>query len=414
MPPVSGYQPPFPDRNQEAREEAALAEVVIVNAVRSAVGKRRGTLASFEAPDLLGDVYRGLLDGAGVDAGAVEQVVAGCVSQVGEQAANVARNAWLGAGLPLETAASTINAQCGSSQQATTVVHGMIAGGIADVAIASGVESMTRVPMGSSAVPGLGAARNSRFASHWEVTTQFEGADRIAAAWGLSREDLDGYALGSQFRAAQAIAEGRFGSQVITVDAPVIDDTGAVIGTKPFATDECPRPSTAEGLAGLTVNRKGTLDGWHTAGNSSQIADGAAAILMMRAERAAQLGVRPRARIVDSVLVGSDPVLMLTGPIPSTKRLLARSGLMVDDIDVFEINEAFASVVLAWQAETHADPARVNVNGGAIALGHPLGATGAILITKALHELERTGGRYALIAMCCGGGLGAGTIIERL
>jgi len=391
-----------------------LTDVVIVNAVRSAVGKRRGTLSSYQAPDLLGDVYRGLLDGAGVAPDVVEQVVAGCVSQVGEQSGNVARNAWLGAGLPLATAASTINAQCGSAQQAVTLVHGMIAGGLVDVAIAGGVESMTRVPMGSSSVPGLGDARNARFASHWEITTQFEGADRIAAIWGFGRDDLDEYALSSQARAARAIAEGRFESQIATVEAPVVDEGGAVIGSKAFATDECPRPSTKEGLAGLKVNRKDAPDGLHTAGNSSQIADGAAAVLMMRAERAAQLGVRPRARIVDSVLVGSDPVLMLTGPIPSTGRLLARTGLSVDDIDVFEVNEAFASVVLAWQAETHADPAKVNVNGGAIALGHPLGATGAILITKALTELERIGGRYALIAMCCGGGLGTGTVIERL
>jgi acetyl-CoA C-acetyltransferase len=394
--------------------KTALTDVVIVNAVRSAVGKRKGTLSSYEAPDLLGDVYRGLLDGAAVAPDVVEQVVAGCVSQVGEQSGNVARNAWLGAGLPLTTAASTINAQCGSAQQAVTVVHGMIAAGLVDVAIAGGVESMTRVPMGSSSVPGLGDARNARFASHWEITTQFAGADRIAAIWGFGRDDLDEYALSSQARAAQAIAEGRFQSQIVTVEAPVVDEGGAVIGTKAFGTDECPRPSTKEGLAGLKVNRKDAPDGLHTAGNSSQIADGAAAVLMMRAERAAQLGVRPRARIVDSVLVGSDPVLMLTGPIPSTERLLARTGLSVDDIDVFEVNEAFASVVLAWQAETHADLAKVNVNGGAIALGHPLGATGAILITKALTELERIGGRYALVAMCCGGGLGTGTVIERL
>jgi acetyl-CoA C-acetyltransferase len=391
-----------------------LTDVVIVNAVRSAVGKRKGTLSSCEAPDLLGDVYRGLLDGAAVAPDVVEQVVAGCVSQVGEQSGNVARNAWLGAGLPVVTAASTINAQCGSAQQAVTIVHGMIAGGLVGVAIAGGVESMTRVPMGSSSVTGLGAARNARFASHWEITTQFDGADRIAAIWGFGRDDLDEYALSSQARAAQAIADGRFGSQIVTVEAPVTDEGGEVIGTKAFATDECPRPSTKEGLASLKVNRKDAPDSLHTAGNSSQIADAAAAVLMMRAERAAQLGVRPRARIVDSVLVGSDPVLMLTGPIPSTERLLARTGLSVDDIDVFEVNEAFASVVLAWQAETHANPAKVNVNGGAIALGHPLGATGAILITKALTELERTGGRYALVAMCCGGGLGTGTVIERL
>ena len=391
-----------------------MTEVVIVDAARSAVGKRKGTLSGTEAPDLLGDVYRGLLDRAGVDSAVVGQVVAGCVNQVGQQTGNIARNAWLGAGLPLETAASTINAQCGSAQQAATLVHGLVAAGIADVAIAGGVESMTRVPMGSAAVPGLGDARNKRFAARWEVTTQFEGADRIAARWGLSRDDVDEYALHSQHRAAQAIAEDRFGGQIIPVEAPVLDDSGAVIGTKTFAADECPRPSTKEGLAGLKVNRKDAPDAVHTAGNSSQIADGAAAVLMMRAERAGQLGVRPRARIVDSVLVGSDPVLMLTGPIPATARLLARTGLTIDDIDVFEVNEAFASVVLAWQAETHADPAKVNVNGGAIALGHPLGATGAILIIKALSELERTGGRYALIAMCCGGGLGTGTIIERL
>ena len=391
-----------------------MADVVIVNAVRSAVGKRRGTLSSCEAPDLLGDVYRGLLDGAAVAPDVVQQVVAGCVSQVGEQSGNIARNAWLGAGLPLATAASTINAQCGSAQQALTAVHGMIAGGLVDVAIAGGVESMTRIPMGSASVPGLGSARNARFASHWEITTQFDGADRIAAIWGFGRDELDEYALGSQARAARAIAEGRFQSQIVTVEVPVADESGAVLGTKAFATDECPRPSTREGLAGLKVNRRDAPDGMHTAGNSSQIADGAAAVLMMRAENAALLGVRPRARIVDSVLVGSDPVLMLTGPIPATERLLARTGLSIDDIDVFEVNEAFASVVLAWQAETHADPAKVNVNGGAIALGHPLGATGAILITKALSELERVGGRYALVAMCCGGGLGTGTVIERL
>jgi acetyl-CoA C-acetyltransferase len=391
-----------------------VTEVVIVGAVRSPVGKRKGTLSGAEAADLLGDVYLALLDRADVDPAVVEQVVAGCVGQVGQQSGNIARNAWLGAGLPLETAASTINAQCGSAQQAATVVHGMVAGGIVDVAIAGGVESMTRVPMGSTAVPGLGDARNKRFAAHWEITTQFEGADRIAARWGLSRDDVDEYALRSQHRAAQAIAEGRFADQLAPIEAPVLDETGAVVDTKTHRTDECPRPSTREGLAALKVNRKDAPDAVHTAGNSSQIADGAAAVLMMRAERAAQLALRPRARVVDSVLVGSDPVLMLTGPIPATERLLARTGLTIDDIDVFEVNEAFASVVLAWQAETRADPAKVNVNGGAIALGHPLGATGAILITKALHELERTGGRYALIAMCCGGGLGTGTIVERL
>ena len=222
------------------QEETALSDVVIVNAVRSAVGKRRGTLSSYQAPDLLGDVYRGLLDGAAVTPDVVEQVVAGCVSQVGEQSGNVARNAWLGAGLPLATAASTINAQCGSAQQAITLVHGMIAAGLVDVAIAGGVESMTRVPMGSSSVPGLGDARNARFASHWEITTQFEGADRIAAIWGFGRDDLDEYALSSQARAARAVAEGRFGSQIVTVEAPVIDEGGEVSAPRRSAPTNAP------------------------------------------------------------------------------------------------------------------------------------------------------------------------------
>jgi acetyl-CoA C-acetyltransferase len=259
---------------------------------------------------------------------------------------------------------------------------------------------MSQVPMGSSALPELGDGRSGRYLRHHEATTQFEAAERIAEQWGLDRETTDAFAKTSQDRAALAIAEGRFRDQIVPIAG--------------FDTDECPRPSTMAGLAGLKLNLKERDPAVHTAGSSSQISDGASAVLMMSRDRADELGLRARARIVDSVLVGSDPAMMLTGPIPATAALLARTGLAMSDLDVIEINEAFASVVLAWQQETKADPAKVNINGGAITLGHPLGGTGGILITKALHELERSGGRYGLITMCCGGGLGTGTLIERL
>jgi len=390
-----------------------VPEVVVVDAVRSAVGKRRGSLATLEAPDLLAEVYRALFARTGVDPAVVGQAVAGCVSQVGQQSNNIGRNAWLGAGLPLTTAASTVHAQCGSSQQATTLAHALVGAGLVDVAVAAGVESMDQVPMGSSAMPQLGAARNARYAEKYELTTQFEAAERIAEKWGFERSQLEEYAVRSQERAARAIVEGRFQSQIVPLDAPVMDDAGNYLGTKVFEVDEGPRPTTALGLAALRPNLTERVPALHTAGTSSQIADGGSALLLTSERRAEELGLRPRARIVDSVLVGSDPVLMLTGPIPATESLLARTGLSMDDIDVFEINEAFASVVLAWQQATGADPDRVNVNGGALALGHPLGATGGILLTKALNELERSGGRYALVTMCCGGGLGTGTILER-
>jgi len=263
-------------------------------------------------------------------------------------------------------------------------------------------------------MPELGDGRSGRYLKYHEATTQFEAAERIAEHWGLERETLDAFAKSSQDRAADAIAQGRFRSQIVPVSAPVVDAEGQPTGTVSFDTDECPRPSTMAGLAALKPNLKERSPALHTAGSSSQISDGASAVLMMSRERADQLGLRARARIVDSVLVGSDPAMMLTGPIPATAALLERTGLAMSDLDVIEINEAFASVVLAWQHETKADPARVNVNGGAIALGHPLGGTGGVLITKALNELERSGGRYGLITMCCGGGLGTGTLIERL
>ncbi len=381
-----------------------MAEVVIIDAVRTAVGRRNGGLSPISANDLLGAVQRAVVTRSGISADAVEQVIGGCVGQVGAQSGNVTRNAWLAAGLPLEVSASTVNVQCGSSQQATSLAHGMIAGGLVDVAVACGVETMSRIPMGSStADPSLGMPRAGSYADRYEATSQFQGADRIAHRWGVTRDDADAFAKHSQDRAARAWAEGRFDGQIVPID----------VAGQHFVRDECMRETTLQGLAGLRTNvaEDGAV---HTAGTSSQIADGASALLMMSADRAAEFGVRPRARIVQSVLVGSDPELMLTGPIPATRRLLARSGMLLDEIDVFEINEAFASVVLAWMKEVGADPGKVNPNGGAIALGHPLGGTGCILLTKALNELERTNGRYGLVSMCCGGGVGTGTIIERV
>src|SRR3954447_9262722 len=372
--------------------------------MRSAVGRRNGSLSSLHANDLLGAVQRAVIDRSQVAPDAIDQVVGGCVGQVGEQSGNVTRNAWLASGLPLDIPASTVNVQCGSSQQAMTLAHALVGSGLAGVALACGVETMSRIPMGSTvADPALGRPREGSYEQHYEATSQFQGADRIAERWAVSRLDTERFAKSSQDRAAVAWSEGRFEDQVV----PIAVDNGT------FARDECMRETTLAGLAGLRANLPDEGAG-HTTGTSSQLADGAAAVLITSDERAAQLGLVPRARLVDSVLVGSDPELMLTGPMPATRQLLKRSGLHIDDIDVFEINEAFASVVLAWAREVGADLDRVNPNGGAIALGHPLGGTGCILITKALYELERTGGRYALVSMCCGGGLGTGTIIERL
>ena len=390
-----------------------MSDVVIVEAVRSAVGKRRGGLSGLLAPDLLSDVFAALIDRAGIDSAAVGQVIGGCVSQVGQQTSNVIRNAWLTAGLDQRVPASTVNAQCGSSQQAFTLAYGLIAGGVVDVAVAGGVESMSQVPMTASVTGDFGPPRTPRYAEHYEITTQFEAADRIAEAWGLGREQLEEFALRSQSLAAEAISQGRFADQIVPIEAPLTDGDGA-IGTRTIAVDECPRPSSPEGLAGLRANLQEREPALHTAGTSSQIADGASALLLMTEARAAELGLTPRARVVDSLLIGSDPVMMLTGPIPASQRVLERNGLTLDGIDVVEINEAFASVVLAWQRDMKSDLSNVNVNGGAISLGHPLGATGGVLLTKALNELERTGGRYGLVTMCVGGGMGTGTIIERL
>ncbi|MCX0272777.1 acetyl-CoA C-acyltransferase [Nocardia zapadnayensis] len=391
-----------------------MSDVVIVEAARSAVGKKRGGLAHYPAPDLFSDILAATVERAGIDSAVVGQVAGGCVSQVGQQSGNVTRSAWLAAGLDERTAAFTVHTQCGSSQQAFTLAYGLVAGGVTDVAIAGGVESMNQVSMTASVLPELGRSKTERYEQHYEITTQFEAAERIAEKWDLSRSQLEQFAVTSQERAARAIAEGRFAGQIVPVSAPVVDETGAVTGTRTISVDEGPRPTTAETLAGLRLNMPDRPGARHTAGTSSQISDGASALLLMTGARAEELGVRPRARVVDTLLVGNDPVMMLTGPIPATQALLERTGLTLEDMDVIEINEAFASVVLAWAHETKADMSRVNINGGAIALGHPLGATGGVLLTKALNELERTGGRYALVTMCVGGGMGTGTIIERL
>jgi acetyl-CoA C-acetyltransferase len=391
-----------------------MPDVVIVEAARSVVGKRRGGLAHKYAADLFGDVLAGLVDRAGIDSGVVGQVTGGCVSHVGQQSGNITRTAWLGAGLDQRVGASTIHSQCGSSQQAFTLAYGLVAGRVVDVAVAGGVECMSQVPMTSSVLPELGPAKTPQYEEHYEITSQFEAAERIAAAWNLTRDDLEEFAVLSQRRAAAAIAEGRFAGQIVPVEAPVADEAGDIVGKRTITVDEGPRPTTREGLAGLRLNMPDRPGALHTAGTSSQISDGASALLLASAERAEQLGLRPRARVVDSLLIGTDPVMMLTGPIPATQRILERNGLTLDDIDVVEVNEAFASVVLAWAHETKADLDRVNVNGGAIALGHPLGATGGVLLTKALNELERVNGRYALVTMCVGGGMGTGTLLERL
>ena len=391
-----------------------MPEVVIIDAVRTPVGRRNGGLSTVHPAELLGTALKALIARTGIDPAEVGQVVSGCVSQVGEQSFNIARTSWLAAGLPLTTAATTVDTQCGSSQQATNLAAALVASGTVDVAVACGVESMSRIPIGSNSSKklGLGVPIPKSYFPLYEMTSQFEGAERIADRWGISRQDTDAFGLASQQKAAQAWAEGRFDTQIVPVEAPIVDEEGQPTGdTRTITKDEGLRDTTLEALAGLKpVARE---NGVHTAGSSSQISDGAAAVLIMTAERASALGLTPKARITQQCLVGVDPVLMLTGPIDATQLLLERAKLTIEDIDVFEINEAFASVVLAWEKELGPKPAAVNPNGGAIALGHPLGGTGVVLLTKALQELERTNRRRAIVSMCCGGGLGTGTLIER-
>ncbi len=392
-----------------------MTDVVIIDAVRTPVGRRGGGLSTMHPGELLAIAQKALLDRTGIDPAQVGQVVGGCVSQVGEQAFNIARTAWLSAGLPLSVAASTVDNQCGSSQQATNLAAAMVAGGTVDVAIGCGVETMSRIPIGSSGRKdiGLGIPIPKTYFGQYEMTSQFEGAERIADKWGISRQDCDEFGLRSQQLAARAWEEDRFGTQIVPVTAPDADEEGNLLDTTHTVTrDEGLRDTSLDKLAQLKPVAR--PDGVHTAGSSSQISDGAAAVLLMTAHKAKELGLTPKARIVDTCNVGVDPVLMLTGPIDATSHLLARTGMKMSDIGVTEINEAFASVVLSWAKEHNPDMDTVNPNGGAIALGHPLGGTGAVLLTKALHELERADEEHALITMCCGGGLGTGTIIQRV
>ncbi len=392
-----------------------MSNVVIVDAVRTPIGRKGGGLSTLHPSLTLGAVQSAVVERTGIDPAAVGQVVTGCVSQVGEQSFNIGRTAWLTAGLPMSVAATTVDTQCGSSQQATNVATALVQAGVVDVAIGCGVEAMSRVPIGSNSSKklGLGAPIAKPYFARYEFTSQFEAAERIAEKWGITRDDTDGFALLSQQRAARAWEEDRFAGQYIEVEAPDVDEEGNPTGTThTVRRDEGIRETSLEKLA--TLKPVARENGIHTAGSSSQISDGAAALLMTTDEKANALGLTPRARVVDTCLVGVDPVLMLTGPIDATRHLLDRNKLTIDDIDVFEINEAFASVVLAWAKEVGADIERTNPNGGAIALGHPLGGTGAFLMTKALYELERTQGRYALVSMCCGGGIGTGTLIERI
>jgi len=385
-----------------------MKDVVIVAAARTPIGRVNGSLKDVHPVDLLAGTQRAVLDQVDLDPAEVGQIVGGCVNAIGEQTYNVARTAWLSAGMPSSVPGTTVDAQCGSSQQATNIAAALIAAGVVDVALACGVESMTRIPFSAARDAGYGDPLPPSYHAHHEWVSQFESAERIAQAYGIARADADAFGVQSQVRASIAWTQGRFEREVV----PVVvhencDETSREVNV---TTDEGLRETTLDSLAGL---RPVIAEGIHTAGTSSQISDGAAAMILMSARRASELNITPRATITEQCLVGVDPVLKLTGPIDATQLILKRAGLALDEIDLIEINEAFASVVLAWEKELHPDMTRVNPNGGAIALGHPLGASGARLMTTALHELERTNGSRALITMCCGGGLGTGTLIER-
>jgi acetyl-CoA acetyltransferase family protein len=383
-------------------------EVVIVEAVRTPVGRghpEKGYYKDVHPNELLGTVFVEVLNRAGVEPSEVEDVVVGCVQQYGEQSYNIGRNAWLQAGLPIETPATTIDRQCGSAQQAVNFAAALVATGVHDVAIGGGVEHMGHIPLSVNGKlhQELGSPFPAELLERHPVVHQGLSAELIAERWKISREECDEIALRSQQRAARATGEGRFEREILPYRV-----NGSV-----YSTDQGIRPDTSlEGLAALKPAFK--EDGVITAGNSSQVSDGACAVLLMSRAKADELGVRPRARIVDQATVGVDPVLMLTGPIPATRKILDRNGLAMSDLDLIEINEAFASVIAAWEHELAPDVERVNVNGGAIALGHPLGSTGARLVTTLLHELERTDTQLGLVTMCCGGGLGTATLIERV
>jgi acetyl-CoA C-acetyltransferase len=386
-----------------------MGQPVIVEAVRTPIGKRNGVLSGLHATELLALSQKAVIEKAGLHPEEVQQVIGGCVTKAGEQSFNITRNAWLASGLPYQTAGTTVDCQCGSAQQANHIVQGLILAGAAEVAIGCGVEAMSRVPLGAESMNGPGSSRPPSFP--WDMPSQFGAAQRIAEKRGITRQDVDGLALRSQQNAARAIEEGRFEREIFSVESPVMGPEGPTGETQTVSIDQGPRPSTAEGLAGLRPVEEGAI---HTAGNSSQISDGSAAVLWMTEERAQSAGLRPRARIAAQCVVGSDPYYHLDGPVDATTRILEMSGMSISDIDLFEVNEAFASVVLSWASVHKPDMDKVNVNGGAIALGHPVGCTGSRLIATALHELERSGQGTALIAMCCGGALATATILERI
>ena len=395
-----------------------MASAVIVDAVRTAGGKRNGRLSGWHPADLAGTVLSALAERNDLDPALIDDVIMGCVMQVGDQAVNIGRNAVLAAGWSESVPATSVDRQCGSSQQAAHFAAQGVMAGAYDVVVAAGVEVMSTTPMGASMIPGslpFGPKVFERYAGVGGLVPQGISAELVAAKWGLSREELDAFGARSQQRAEQATAEGRFENEIVPVQARIKDrESGSIVDLdETHRTDEGIRSGTTiETLANLKPAFK--PDGKVTAGNSSQISDGASAVLIMSEEKAAALGLRPRARFHAFALAGVEPVMMLTGPIPATAKVLERAKMTLDDIDAVEINEAFASVVLAWEKEFHPDMARVNVNGGAIALGHPLGCSGAKLMATLLNELERTGGRYGLQTMCEGGGLANATIIERL
>ena len=383
-------------------------EVVIVEAVRTPIGRghpEKGYYKDVHPNELLGRTWVEVIERAGIPADAVEDVLTGCVQQYWEQSYNIGRNAWLQAGLPIETPATTIDRQCASAQQAVNFAAALIATGVHDVAIGGGVEHMGHIPLASARkiAEDYGTPYPPELLERHGVVNQGVSAELIAEEWGISRRDCDEIALRSHLRAAEATEEGRFEREIMPFQV-----NGSV-----YTTDQGIRPGTSlDVLAELAPAFK--EDGLVTAGNSSQVSDGAAAVLLMSREKADELGAKPRARIVDQTTVGVDPVLMLTGPIPATRKILERNGMTLDDVDLVEINEAFASVIAAWERELEPDTDKVNVNGGAIALGHPLGSTGARLIATLLHELERRDGELGVVTMCCGGGLGTATLIERL
>jgi acetyl-CoA C-acetyltransferase len=387
-----------------------MGNPVVVAAVRTPIGRRRGALSGLHAAEILGAALTGLITRAEIDPVLVEQVIGGCVTQAGEQSNNITRTAWLHAKLPHTTAATTVDCQCGSAQQSTHLVAGLISAGAIDVGIACGVEAMSRVPLRANVGEGAGVPRPH----DWDIDlpNQFVAAERIVTRRGLTRDEVDRFGLASQAKAARAWEEGRFAREVVPVDAPVFDADDVATGERRIVDrDEGLRDTSLEALSGLQPI---LADGVHTAGTASQISDGASAVLIMDADRAHELGLHPRARIVAQCVVGAEPYYHLDGPVQATERVLTRNGMKIGDLDLCEVNEAFASVVLSWSSVHRPDPDRVNVNGGAIALGHPVGSTGTRLITTALHELERRDATTALVTMCAGGALATGTILERI